>query len=118
VAPWAVEAIGTIPAPLITCEAVITESSHLLRRAFGSADALLEAVDRHAISIQFSLNDELSSVRRLMKRYSSLPMSLADACLVRMSELVVDSAMFTLDRDFSTYRRNGRQAIPILAPFA
>lgn len=116
--PWVVETVGTIPVPMLTCEAVVTEASHLLRRAFGSTDALYEALERGAISIRFSLGDELASVRRLMKRYGNVPMSLADACLVRMSELVVSSAMFTLDRDFGSYRRNGRQSIPLIAPFA
>ena len=107
--------MGAIPIPLITCEAVITEASYLLGRAFGSADALFEAIGRRAVSIQFTLSEELTSVRRLMKRYVNLPMSLADACLVRMSELFSDSAMFTLDRAFSAYRRHGRQHIPLIA---
>ena len=110
--------MGAIPIPLITCEAVITEASYLLGRAFGSADALFEAIGRRAVSIQFTLSEELTSVRRLMKRYGNLPMSLADGCLVRMSELFSDSAIFTLDRDFSSYRRHGRQHIPLIAPFA
>jgi predicted nucleic acid-binding protein len=87
-------------------------------RSFGTADALLETIDRHAVSIQFSLSNEVSSVRRLMKRYGNLPMSLADACLVRMTEIFADSTTFTLDRDFSAYRRNGRRSIPLIAPFA
>ena len=115
---WTIEAMGAIPIPLVTCEAVITEASYLLGRAFGSADALFEAIGRGAVSIQFTLGEEITSVRRLMKRYHNLPMSLADACLVRMSELFSDSAIFTLDRDFSAYRRHGRQHIPLIAPFA
>ena len=115
---WTIEAMGAIPIPLITCEAVITEASYLLGRAFGSADALFEAIGRRAVSIQFALAEDLTSVRRLMKRHGNLPMSLADACLVRMSELFSDSAVFTLDRDFSAYRRHGRQHIPLIAPFA
>jgi len=42
-------------------------------------------------------------------------MSLADACLVRMSELHADSPVLTLDDDFRIYRKNKRQAIPILS---
>jgi predicted nucleic acid-binding protein len=44
-------------------------------------------------------------------------MSFADACLVRMTELHRDSRILTLDRDFAAYRRNGRERIPLLAPW-
>jgi predicted nucleic acid-binding protein len=116
--PWVIETVGTIPAPMFTCEAVLTEACYLLRHAFGSADALLEALDRRAISLRFTLEDELPNVRHLLKRYSNVPMSLADACLVRMSEIIANGEIFTLDRDFGTYRKNGRQAIAVIAPFA
>jgi hypothetical protein len=43
-------------------------------------------------------------------------MSLADACLVRMSELYSDSVVLTTDSDFNVYRRNRRQIIPTLMP--
>jgi hypothetical protein len=43
-------------------------------------------------------------------------MSLADACLVRMSELVSDGVVFTLDSDFRIYRRHRRQKIPVVIP--
>ena len=52
----------------------------------------------------------------MLGRYTSVPMSLADACLVRMSELVPDSVVFMLDSDFRIYRRHGRPAIPLLMP--
>ena len=51
-----------------------------------------------------------------MLRYANVPMSVADACLVRMSELVADCTVFTLDGDFRVYRRNKRQKIPVLMP--
>jgi hypothetical protein len=41
-------------------------------------------------------------------------MSLADACLVRLSELRADSEVMTLDGDFTIYRRHGRQVIPLI----
>ena len=43
-------------------------------------------------------------------------MSLADSCLVRLSELHSDCEVITLDADFRLYRRHGRQAISLLAP--
>ncbi|HNG34544.1 MAG TPA: pilus assembly protein, partial [Blastocatellia bacterium] len=56
------------------------------------------------------------AVSKLLEKYADVPMSFADACLVRMSELYPDSAVFTLDSDFKIYRRNGRQAIPLIFP--
>jgi hypothetical protein len=43
-------------------------------------------------------------------------MSLADACLVRLSELIPQSIVLTLDSDFHVYRRNGNQPIPLIYP--
>jgi len=43
-------------------------------------------------------------------------MSLADACSVRMSELLNEPVIVTLDTDFKIYRRHGRQVIPLMAP--
>jgi hypothetical protein len=51
-----------------------------------------------------------------MRRYADAPMSLADACLVRLSERIPDCLVFTLGSDFAHYRRNGRQTIPLLRP--
>ena len=51
-----------------------------------------------------------------MKRYRDLPGSLADISLVRLSELLPESTVLTLDGDFRVYRRNGRQVIPLLIP--
>jgi predicted nucleic acid-binding protein len=71
--------------------------------------------ERH-VRIGFDLADQADEVSTLLKRYGTR-MDLADACLVRMSELTKKSQVFTLDRrDFSVYRRNGREAIPLIAP--
>ncbi len=51
-----------------------------------------------------------------MDKYNNVPMDFADACLVTMSEEEKDSLVVTLDRDFSIYRRNGPQVIPVLRP--
>jgi predicted nucleic acid-binding protein len=59
---------------------------------------------------------ELAAVRRLVARYRDRPMSLADACLVRLAELFDEAEVITLDRDFSIYRKHGRQTIPLISP--
>ena len=66
--------------------------------------------------MDFALEEEVTTVAASVERYADVPMSLADACLVRMSELRTDSRVFTLDDDFRLYRRNGRQTIPLITP--
>jgi predicted nucleic acid-binding protein len=52
-----------------------------------------------------------------MEKYADVPMSLADACLVRMTEMVSDAVILTTDRDFQIYRRHGRQVVACLTPY-
>src|SRR5688572_14884569 len=73
-------------------------------------------VERGLVSLDFVLAAELFSVRRLVTRYRDRPMSLADTCLVRKAELYDEAAVLTLDADFTIYRKNGRQIIPVVAP--
>jgi uncharacterized protein len=112
---WAVNLFKSLAPPLVTCEPVITESCYLLGR-FGGQQAVLSLLARGILVCEFRLLSELDAVRALMKKFSDVPMSLADACLVRMSELNRDPVVVTLDRDFQIYRRNGRQAIRTMMP--
>jgi uncharacterized protein len=64
----------------------------------------------------FDLSAELSRVLNLMQKYDDVPMSLADACLVRMTETFADPVLLTTDRDFLVYRRHGRQVVPVAIP--
>jgi predicted nucleic acid-binding protein len=68
------------------------------------------------LRIRLNLEADASAVQSLMERYADTPMSLADACLVRLTEIITDCKLFTLDSDFEHYRRNGRHAIPLLIP--
>lgn len=68
------------------------------------------------VRIDFSLNQHMEAVAALMAKYHDVPMSLADACLVRMSEQHEGARIFTLDSDFKLYRRHGRQTIPLITP--
>ncbi len=113
---WAREVFDTIEPPLGTCEAVLSETCFLLRRFPGGQDAVLALLEHRVIEPVFSMSAEIPALRALMARYASVPMSLADACLVRMSELDGDSVVVTLDRDFAIYRRNRRQRIPVIMP--
>ncbi|MFO1186377.1 MAG: PIN domain-containing protein [Alphaproteobacteria bacterium] len=114
---WSSEQFVRLKRPIITCETVLSETCFLLRRGGIDPDHALALVARGALRIAFSLADEVESVRALMNRYRDVGMSLADACLVRMSELHARSEVMTIDRDFEVYRRNGRRTIPLIAPF-
>ena len=114
--PPATGRLAELPVPLLTCEAVVSETCFLLRHARGGPSAVLELLDRGALRIAFRLEDNVGAVGRLMARYASVPMSLADACLVRMAEQHPDSRVLTLDRDFRLYRKHGRHAIPAIMP--
>ena len=108
--------MSSVAPPLHTCEAVLSEACFLLRRTFAGQDAVLELVARRIVRVDFDLHDELTTVRKMMDRYRSVPMSLADACLVRMSELHPKSTVITLDHDFTIYRQHKRKPIPLLVP--
>ena len=115
---WAKSAFARVTPPVVTCEAVLAESWHLLRGTANGQAALLDLVAAGTIIIEFALRSELTAVRRLVARYRDRPMSLADACLVRLAELFDGAAVITLDRDFSIYRKHSRQTIALLCPFA
>jgi predicted nucleic acid-binding protein len=113
---WARETLGGARAPLYTCEAALSEAMFLLQNASGGVAALLSLLSRGFVVPQFRLATEIEAVRKLMTKYASVPMSFADACLVRMTEIDARATVLTLDSDFRIYRRNGRQAVPVLMP--
>ncbi|OGA64741.1 MAG: hypothetical protein A3G83_05385 [Betaproteobacteria bacterium RIFCSPLOWO2_12_FULL_68_20] len=115
---WTRAQLEALPAPLATCEAVLSEAFFLLRQVRGGGERLATLVDRGVVEARFDFQDERDSVLRLLRKYADTPMSFADACLVRMTELHRESHVLTLDRDFAAYRRNGRERIPLLAPWA
>ena len=113
---WARSQLARLQPPLVTCEAVLAEACDLLRRHPGGVPALLTVVDRGLVSVGFRLDEHVRRVAELMDRYADVPMSLADACLVRMSELSPGADVLTLDPGFRHYRRLGRQTIPLIIP--
>jgi predicted nucleic acid-binding protein len=113
---WVRHLLDTIVPPLLTCEPVLSEACFLLQNVHGGADAVLELLDREVLELRFSLAEEWNVVRRLMRKYQNRPMSLADACLVRMAEQFPRSHVLTLDQDFLIYRKQRRQRVPVLMP--
>jgi hypothetical protein len=98
--------------PWVTCEPALPEAFHLL----GSArePQLGELLRRGAVLPKFDLRTELEPVLKLLHKYANLPISLADACLVRMTETLSDPVLLTTDGDFRVYRRHSRQIVPSL----
>lgn len=100
----------------LTCEAVVAETCFLLARAGFDPAKALAFVERGIVRVGLSLAEEITAVRKLFERHDNVPASLADACLVRMSELYEPCRVLTLDGDFHIYRRHGRKTIPLILP--
>ena len=113
---WARDTMRRLPVPLLTSEPVLAEASYLLRRKGCDADDLFALAEDGAIKVGLHFEDERAALRELMVRYRNVPMSLADATLVRLAELNDDSRVFTLDADFRIYRRHRNKIIPVLMP--
>ena len=113
---WARDRFRELADPLISCQPVLTEALFVLKRGGIDPDLVLALVERGLLVCDFDVHREIGPLRRLLKKYRDLPATLADVCLVRMSELHRDSTVLTLDRDFRAYRRNGRRVIPVISP--
>ena len=111
---WARETFSRQPEPWLTCEAVVSEAFFLLHEPH--ARALEKLLRQQHLRLGLNLADELFQVLDLRAKYADVPMSLADACLVRMSETLPDPVVLTTDADFKIYSRNSRQVVPCLLP--
>ena|SRR5258706_9367961 len=114
---WSIERMRQLAPPLWTCEPVLTEACFLIARNGGKPSEVIRKLREGIVSVARKVETEAAALETLMRRYTDVPMSLADACLVRLSELHQDSRVFTLDKDFTRYRRHGRHVIPLLAPW-
>ena len=114
---WAVEQCKAAPPTVLTCDAVISEALFLLKREGHDTDLLFALVDAGFLRSEFDFQAECRPVRALMRRYRERPMAFADACLVRMAELRPEAVVWTLDRDFLFYRKQGRQSLSLVAPW-
>lgn len=113
---WAVMQFAQLTPPFFTNESVISEACFLLRNTENGAQKIFKLLERDLIQIPFRLEPEIITVLKLLTKYKNIPMSLADACLVRMSEQISGSVICTLDGDFNIYRKDKRKIIPIIIP--
>jgi predicted nucleic acid-binding protein len=111
---WAVAEAARLPPPWMTCEAALSEAFYVLGGL--STPRLTELLRRGTVTCAFRLGDDFEAVLRLLDKYADVPISFADACLVRMTETLNDPVLLTTDTDFRIYRRHGRQIIPCVLP--
>jgi predicted nucleic acid-binding protein len=110
---WAASLVDAISEPLLTCEAVLSEAAYHLR----SSSYVLSLVEDGMLRIAFDCNRNIDQLVELAKRYRDRKPDFADLCLIRMSELYPRHRVITVDEnDFRVYRRNKREAIPLLCP--
>ncbi len=113
---WTLDRLRELQPPFVTCEPVLAEAAHLVRKVRQGMDRFLDLLDSDLITVDFAVMAERAAVGRLLRKYADRPMSLADACLVRLAELHDDASVLTIDGDFAVYRKHGRRAIPVIAP--
>ncbi len=110
---WALNIARAVTEPLLTCEAVLAEAAFHLK----SSSGVLSLVEDELLRVAFDLSKNLPELRELARRYVDRTPDLADLCLIRMSELHPRHVVITVDEsDFRVYRRNKREAIPLLCP--
>ena len=110
VARWSRMLFTEYSPPFFTCEPVLAEAADMT-----TPELIARMVRQGDLVVDFSLQDEIEAVHRLLQKYEQ--MDLADACLVRMSELMPDCRVFTIDRaDFSVYRRFRNKPVPAVFP--
>lgn len=114
--PWAAARVEELEAPLLVCEPVLAETMYLLARYPNAQDTLLELLQNGALRLAFRVEEQVAALRQLLQKYRDTPMSLADACIVRMAEIHERHAILTLDADFSIYRKHGRAPLAVIHP--
>ena len=109
---WAVSLAGQFTEPLLTCESVLSEAAF-----HTDAQYVFELLRLGLLTLSFDCNDHLPQLESLAARYADQQPDFADLCLIRMSELFPKHPVITIDReDFRVYRRNKREAIPLICP--
>jgi predicted nucleic acid-binding protein len=110
---WAVDIAKSLTQPLLTCESVLSEAAFHLE----SSSYVLSLVEDELLQVAFDFSENIPQLRELARRYADRKPDLADLCLVRMSELYPNHSVITIDEgDFRIYRKNKREAIPLICP--
>ena len=113
---WVVDRLRELRPPFLTCEPVLAEVTHLVRRVRHGIERFVDLLMSDLLRVELDIMEEREAIRRLLRKYADRPMSLADACLVRIAELNDGASVLTIDGDFAVYRKHGRRAIALVAP--
>lgn len=113
---WVAERLNELDAPLLVCEPVLAETMYLFGRFPKAQDAVLALIENGALSIAFRIDEHIDALGKLLQKYRDTPMSLADACIVRMSEVHDRHAVLTLDSEFLVYRKHSRAPLHLIHP--
>ena len=109
---WALSIAEQLSEPLLTCESVLSETAFHTR-----SDHVFSVMKLGLVVLAFDCDEHLSQLEWLAARYVDQKADFADLCLIRMSELFPHHPVITTDRaDFRVYRRNKREAIPLICP--
>jgi uncharacterized protein len=113
---WVVAQIEALDRPLLVCEPVLAETMYLLGRFSKAQDALFGLLENGALRVALRIEEHVAALRKLHHKYRDRPMSLADACIVRMAEIYERHDVLTLDSDFTVYRKHGRDPLALIRP--
>ena len=113
---WTVEQVQSLDVPLLVCEPVLAEAMYMLPGQPKAQDALFGLLAGGALRIGFQINEHVDALRALQRKYRDRPISLADACIVRMAEMYERHLIFSLDSDFTVYRKHGREPLELIFP--
>lgn len=111
-----VAAYESVPGPLMTCEACVTEALHLLDHAAPAVESILVGIEQASLRISFDLSDCAPQIRALMRKYRETPCNFADACLIHMADELDTGDILTLDSDFVHYRWRRNRHFRLLIP--
>ncbi len=101
---------------MLTCDAVLSEALFLLSSNTNGISRFADILASGAIQSDFATTANLRELTSLIRKYQGLPMSFADACLVRLSEIHDGASVLTIDSHFRIYRKNGSDPIPFMLP--
>ncbi len=102
--------------PMVTCEAVVSESCFLLSPVAGAAEKVLQNLEQGMFQIGFQLAAHAGAIENLMRTHADTPIDFADACLIQMAEELNTGDILTLDGDFNHYRWRKTRHFNLLIP--
>lgn len=108
------EALASVHMPLLTTEAVLTETFHLNGSNPHNIQRVWNFIRSGSMTICQITDSDLPEIHALMTRYHDRPMDFADATLVHIGNRESVSLILTVDHDdFETYRLAGNKRFTI-----